>query len=82
VSAGGLAYSAVTLVSLVVSRSSCCHCTGGHCQAWLQYLVDSAAHGTVLDVPACVYREHTTVGKQVTLDAPGTEFRSNDVWTR
>lgn len=40
------------------------------CGRSLQSLVDSAAPGTVLDVPACAYREQVTVDKQVTLDAP------------
>jgi nitrous oxidase accessory protein NosD len=86
-SAGGLAWRAVMLVSLVVSLAAVAaiapeDTARPDCGRSLQSLVDSAAPGTVLDVPACVYRERVIVDKQITLDArPGAEIRGSDLWT-
>lgn len=86
-SAGGLASRSVILVSLVVSLAVVAatapeDTAKPDCGRSLQSLVDSAAPGTVVDVPACVYRERVIVEKQITLNArPGAEIRGSDVWT-
>lgn len=51
------------------------------CGGPLQAMVDAAAPGSVVSVPACVYRETVTVTKPLTLAAePGAEIRGSDVW--
>jgi parallel beta-helix repeat protein len=55
---------------------------GGSCPTTLQALVDAAAPGATVRVPACVYRETVTVTKSVVLDGGGqAEVRGSDVWT-
>lgn len=55
------------------------------CGASLQSLVNAAPSGSVLLVPACLYRETVIITKALTLDAqPGAEIRGSDVvggWT-
>ncbi len=52
------------------------------CATTLQALVDAAAPGATVSVPACVYRETVTVTKPLTLAAqPGAEIRGSEVWT-
>lgn len=52
------------------------------CTPSLQSLVDEAAPGAVVTVPACVYREAVTINKPLTLDGqPGAEIRGSDVWS-
>ncbi len=53
------------------------------CGRSLQTLVDAAPAGSVLVVPACVYRGSVRITKPLTLLArPGAEIRGNDVWTQ
>ena len=55
---------------------------GSGCGISLQSLIDAAAPGSIVRVPACVYRETATVDKPLTLLAtPGAEIRGSDVWT-
>ncbi len=52
------------------------------CSLSLQSLVDAAAPGAVVTVPACMYRETVTINKPLTLDGqPGAEIRGSDVWS-
>jgi nitrous oxidase accessory protein NosD len=52
------------------------------CSLSLQSLVDAAAPGAVVSVPACMYRETVTINKPLTLDGrPGAEIRGSDVWS-
>jgi len=52
----------------------------------LQDRIDTAAPGTTIDVPACVFRESLVIDKPLVLRGqPGTELRGSDVfadWTR
>lgn len=51
------------------------------CGMPLQTLVDAAAAGSTLNVPACTYREAVTINKSLALIAtPGAEIRGSDVW--
>lgn len=51
------------------------------CATTLQAMVDAAAPGSTVRVPACVYRETVTIGKPLTLEAElGAEIRGSDVW--
>jgi hypothetical protein len=53
----------------------------GQC-ASLQSIINSAAAGSTVVVPACVYRESVTVGKSLTLDGQDqAEIRGSDMWT-
>jgi len=55
---------------------------GATCPASLQGLVDGAADGAVVTVPACLYRETVTIDHPMTLRAePGAEIRGSDRWT-
>ena len=48
----------------------------------LQALIDAAPAGSVLGLPACVYRETVTITKPLTLDGQHhAELRGSDVWT-
>lgn len=52
------------------------------CTTRLQQLVQAAAPGSTLDVPACIYRETVVVDRPLTLRGhPGTEVRGSDIWT-
>jgi parallel beta-helix repeat protein len=52
------------------------------CTKSLQQMIDDAAPGTVLHVPACIYREKVIINKPITLIAdPGAEIRGSEVWT-
>ncbi len=52
------------------------------CPASVQPLIDAAAPGGVVTLPACVARETLHVDKAVTLlGAPGAEIRGSDVWS-
>jgi hypothetical protein len=54
----------------------------GSCTSTLQSLVNAAASGSSLTVPACVFRETVTISKPLTLVAQrGAEIRGSDVWT-
>lgn len=47
----------------------------------IQSLIDAAAPGATVSVPAGVYRETVTIDKPLTLSAqPGAEIRGSDVW--
>ncbi len=51
------------------------------CSTALQTLVDNAEPDSVINVPACIYRETVTVTKSITLDGQrGAEIRGSDVW--
>jgi parallel beta-helix repeat protein len=48
----------------------------------LQRLIDEAAPGSTVIVPAAIYREAGTIDKPLALiAAPGAEIRGSDVWT-
>lgn len=48
----------------------------------IQSMVDAAAPGTIVTVPAGIYRETVTINKSLTLSGqPGAEIRGSDVWT-
>ena len=48
----------------------------------IQSMVDAAAPGAVVTVPAGIYREAVTISKPLTLvGQPGAEIRGSDVWT-
>ena len=48
----------------------------------LQAMVDAAPAGSVIDVPAGLYRESLTIDKPLTLDGHGeAEIRGSDVWS-
>ncbi len=52
------------------------------CSLSLQSLVDAAAPGAVVSIPACIYRETVTINKPLTLDGqPGAEIRGSDIWS-
>jgi hypothetical protein len=52
------------------------------CTTSLQQLVNAATAGTILKVPACLYRESVTINKPLTLAGqPGAEIRGSDVWS-
>lgn len=52
-----------------------------NCSPKLQELINSAASGSTVNVPACIYRESVTVNKPLTLiAAAGAEIRGSDVW--
>jgi nitrous oxidase accessory protein NosD len=52
------------------------------CTSTLQSLVDASAPGSVVVVPACVYRETLNLAKAITLSArAGAEIRGSDVWS-
>lgn len=52
------------------------------CRTTIQSLVDAAAAGTTVTVPACLARETVTIGKAITLrGTPGAEIRGSDRWT-
>jgi Right handed beta helix region len=52
------------------------------CSASLQSLIDAAAPGSTMNVPACVYREMARVTKPLTLNGQGlAEIRGSDIWT-
>ena len=52
------------------------------CATSIQSLVDAAASGTTVTVPACLARETVTIDKPLTLSgSPGAEIRGSDVWT-
>jgi parallel beta-helix repeat protein len=52
------------------------------CGRKLQSLVDEAPPTSIVNVPACVYRETVTLNKPVALIAqPGAEIRGSDVWS-
>ncbi|MBV8717906.1 MAG: right-handed parallel beta-helix repeat-containing protein [Chloroflexi bacterium] len=51
------------------------------CSTTLQALIDAAPAGSVVNVPACVYRESATINKPLTLAGqPGAEIRGSDIW--
>jgi parallel beta-helix repeat protein len=51
------------------------------CSKSLQSLIDAAPAGSVLDVPACIYRETVTIARPLTLDGHGqAQIRGSDVW--
>jgi hypothetical protein len=53
------------------------------CGFSLQSLVDSAAPGSTVSVPPCVYRETVIIDKPLTLSGQsGAEIRGSDVWSR
>jgi parallel beta-helix repeat protein len=55
--------------------------SAGACARTLQSLVDAAAAGSTLTVPACVYRETVTINKPLTVvGTPGSEIRGSDIW--
>src|SRR5262249_42925162 len=48
----------------------------------LQNMIDAAPAGSVLQVPACTYRESVSINKPLTLDGLGkAQIRGSDVWT-
>lgn len=52
------------------------------CSTTLQALVDAAAPGSTVTVPACIFRETVTIGKSLTLDGQGkAEIRGSDAWS-
>ncbi len=52
------------------------------CGQTLQSLVDAAAAGSTLNVPACLFRETVTISKRLTIvGQPGSEIRGSDLWT-
>jgi hypothetical protein len=52
------------------------------CAGSLQTLINAAAPGSVLKLPACIFRESVTINKPITLDGQNqTEVRGSDVWT-
>jgi parallel beta-helix repeat protein len=52
------------------------------CSQSLQGLIDNSAAGSVVHVPACIYREGVTISKPLTMVAdPGAEIRGSDVWS-
>src|SRR5215213_2285550 len=52
------------------------------CSQSLQTLINSAAAGSTLLVPACTYRETVTVNKPLTIDGQGVaSLRGSDVWS-
>ncbi len=52
------------------------------CTVTIQSLVDAAAPGSVVVVPACLARETVVIGKPLTLQgSAGSEIRGSDVWT-
>ncbi|MBK7862533.1 MAG: right-handed parallel beta-helix repeat-containing protein [Archangiaceae bacterium] len=60
-------------------------CNAGRCEpkcdVTLQSLIDSAAAGSTLVVPACTFREQVTVNKALTLSGrPGAEVKGSDVF--
>jgi nitrous oxidase accessory protein NosD len=51
------------------------------CSASAQPLIDAAAPGAVVVLPACIHRETLTIDRPLTLvGAPGAEIRGSDVW--
>jgi parallel beta-helix repeat protein len=45
-------------------------------------LIDAAPAGSVLDVPACIYRETVTIRRPLTIDGHGqAQVRGSEVWT-
>jgi parallel beta-helix repeat protein len=55
--------------------------TGSTCADSLQAKVDSAPVGATVKAEPCVYREHVTIDKPITLHGrPGSEIRGSDVW--
>ncbi len=52
------------------------------CATPLQTLINQAPPASVLNVPACIYRETIVVDKPLTLvGQPGTEIRGSDIWS-
>jgi hypothetical protein len=52
------------------------------CNQPVQSLIDAAAPGATVSVPACVYRETVTIRKPLTVvGQPGAEIRGSDVWS-
>jgi parallel beta-helix repeat protein len=52
------------------------------CAETLQSLVDAAATGATLIVPACIYRETVRITRPMTLvGQPGAEIRGSDIWS-
>jgi hypothetical protein len=52
------------------------------CATTIQALVDAAAPGATVSVPACTYRETVRIGKPLTLvGEPGAELRGSDIWS-
>lgn len=52
------------------------------CSKTLQSLIDAAPSGSVLTVPACIYRETIIINKPLTLSGQnGSQIRGSDIWT-
>jgi nitrous oxidase accessory protein NosD len=69
-------------ISVGIAASSLTRVAGPKCEGSLQRMIEAAAPGDIVDVPACVYRETVTIDKSITLRAsPGSEIRGSDVWT-
>lgn len=72
----------ISLLSLTLAISPAAQ-AAPDCSRGLQQIIDGAAAGSVVSVPACIYREQVAIDKPLTLRAaPGAEIRGSDVWDR
>jgi hypothetical protein len=84
---GGLDEVALYPTALPADRIKAHYSAGGSvspptCPTSLQSLVDAAPAGSVLKLPACVYRETVTVNKSLTIDGQNAaEIRGSDVFS-
>lgn len=66
------------LAAFLPARAVTPAATGAACDTPLQDLIDHAAAGSDLVVPACVYRESVTVDKPLTIDGAGAVIDGRD----
>lgn len=51
------------------------------CATTIQALINAAAPGSIVKVPACIYRDSVTISKPLTLDGQNVaEIRGSDIW--